>query len=121
MLIVALCVSCQKQTERYDGNTPLCVECSDARARSRTPLSHHAIYAALQQDVTEAEERAKAANAAFREVMQDIPSSLPHPDGTQRVLNVCRLLSAARREMTEADSRLNDFLLDGTVPAHLKR
>jgi hypothetical protein len=83
--------------------------------------SQHAIYAALQQDVAAAEERANAANAAFREVMQSIPSNLPHPDGTQRVLNVCRLLSAARREMTEADTRLNDFLLHGTVPEHLKR
>lgn len=85
------------------------------------PLSHHAIYAALQEDVKAAEEQAKAANAAFQEVMKSLPSNLPHPDGTQRVLNVCRLLSAARREMTDADSRLNDFLIHGTVPEHLKR
>lgn len=119
---MALCTYCRKETELYDGGTPVCGECSDARAaKPQTPLSHHAIYAALQQDVAAAEERANAANAAFREVMQDIPSNLPHPDGTQRVLNVCRLLSAARREMTDADSRLNDFLVHGTVPAHLKR
>ena len=114
---MALCAYCRKETELYDGGMPICVECS----KPQTPLSHHAIYAALQQDVAGAEERANAANAAFREVMKDIPSNLPHPDGTQRVLNVCRLLSAARREMTEADSRLNDFLVHGTVPAHLKR
>ncbi len=119
---MALCAYCQNETELYDGGTPVCGECSPARAAKPQPaLSHHAIYAALQQDVTEAAERAHAANAAFREVMKDIPSNLPHPDGTQRVLNVCRLLSAARREMTDADSRLNDFLVHGTVPAHLKR
>jgi hypothetical protein len=112
---MALCTYCQNVTELYDGGTPVCAECSAA------PLSHHAIYAALQQDVVAAAERANAANAAFREVMKDIPSNLPHPDGTQRVLNVCRLLSAARREMTDADSRLNDFLVHGTVPEHLKR
>src|SRR5665213_1249983 len=114
---MALCTYCQNVTELYDGGTPVCVECS----KPQLPLSHHAIYAALQQDVTAGEERANAANAAFREVMKDIPSNLPHPDGTQRVLNVCRLLSVARREMTDADSRLNDFLALGTVPAHLKR
>ncbi len=118
---MALCVYCRQEIELYDGGTPVCVACSEARAAKPHPLSHHAIYAALQQDVTAAEERAHAANAAFREVMQDIPSNLPHPDGTQRVLNVCRLLSVARREMTDADSRLNDFLVHGTVPAHLKR
>jgi hypothetical protein len=114
---MALCSYCQNVTELHDGGIPICVECS----KSRKPLSHHALYAALQQDVAAAEERASSANAAFREVMKDIPSKLPHPDGTQRVLNVCRLLSAARREVTDADSRLNDFLLNGTVPPHLKR
>jgi hypothetical protein len=119
---MALCAYCQNVTELYDGGIPVCGACAGLHAaKPLPPLSHHAIYAALQQDVTAAEERANAANAAFREVMQDIPSSLPHPDGTQRVLNVCRLLSAARREMTDADSRLNDFLVHGTVPAHLKR
>jgi hypothetical protein len=118
---MALCVYCRKETELYVGGIPVCVECSEARAAKPQPLSHHAIYAALQQDVAAAEERANAANAAFREVMQDIPSDLPHPDGTQRVLNVCRLLSAARREMTDADLRFSDFLVHGTVPAHLKR
>jgi hypothetical protein len=119
---MALCAYCQNVTELYDGGIPVCGACAGLHAaKPLPPLSHHAIYAALQQDVTAAEERANAANAAFREVMQDIPSNLPHPDGTQRVLNVCRLLSAARREMTDADSRLNDFLVHGTVPAHLKR
>jgi hypothetical protein len=119
---MALCAYCQNVTELPYGSTPVCRECSalDA-AKPLPPLSHHAIYAAMQQDVAAAEARAHAANAAFREVMKDIPSKLPHPDGTQRVLNVCRLLSAARREVTDADSRLNDFLAHGTVPAHLKR
>jgi len=117
---MALCAYCQKETELYNGGTPVCVECSAAHVAKRQP-SHHAIYAALQQDVAAATERADAANAAFREVMKDIPSHLPHPDGTRRVLNVCRLLSAARREMTDADSRLNDFLIHGTIPEHLKR
>ena len=109
---MAICIYCQRATESHHRGTPVCGACSGA--------SQHAIYAALQEDVTAAEERAKAANAAFQEVMKSLPSSLPHPDGTQRVLNVCRLLSAARREMTDADARLNDFLVHGTIPEHLK-
>jgi len=119
---MALCDYCQNVTELDDGGTPVCRACAELHAANPLPpLSHHAIYAALQQDVAAAGERANAANAAFRGVMKDVPSNLPHPDGTQRVLNVCRLLSVARREMTDADSRLNDFLAHGTVPAHLKR
>ena len=119
---MALCAYCQNVTELFDGGTPVCGACSELHAaKPLPPLSHHAVYAALQQDVAAAEERADAANAAFRDVMKDVPSNLPHPDGTQRVLNVCRLLAAARREVTDADSRLNDFLVHGTVPAHLKR
>ncbi len=121
LLVVALCVYCRKETELYNGGTPVCVECSIAHESPREPLSHHAIYAALQQDLTAAEERANAANAAFREVMQDIPSHLPQPDGTQRVLNVCRLLADARREVADADLRLTNFLIHGTVPEHMKR
>ena len=80
---MAQCAYCQNVTELYDGGTPVCRECSGLHAaKPLPPLSHHAIYAALQQDVAAAEERANSANAAFREVMQDIPSKLPHPDGT---------------------------------------
>ena len=121
MWIVALCAYCQKETELYKGGTPVCVECSIAQEAQHKPLSHHAIYAALQQDVASAEQRAAAANAAFREVMNDVPSDLPHPDGTQRVLNVCRLLADARREVGDADLRLTNFLIHGTVPEHMKR
>ena len=120
MFVMPLCAYCQKETSLYRGGTPICVECSTAHEQ-REPLSHHAIYAALQQDVAAAEERVNAATAAFREVLSGLPSHLPHPDGTQHVLNVSRLLSAARREMADADLLLTNFLVHGTVPEHLKR
>ena len=48
--------------------------------------------------------------------MGDIPSSVPQPDGTQRINNVYRELSLARREMMRAHSRLTHFLDNGVVP-----
>jgi len=53
--------------------------------------------------------------------MGDIPSHLPHPDGTQHLSNAARELSAARKEMMDAHNRLNDFLARGIVPEDLKR
>ena len=64
--------------------------------------------------------RADSANEAFRQVMTRIPSGIPHSDGTQRIKNVSRQLSEARKEMIAAHDRLNDFLERGIVPDDLK-
>jgi hypothetical protein len=112
---MALCAYCRKETELYDGGTPVCVACSDA------PASQHSIASRLQRDVAAATERANAANAAFQALMREIPSSLPHPDGSQGLHNASRELTIARQAMMEATLRLNDFLNHGTIPEDLKR
>ena len=112
---MALCAYCQKETELFDGGTPVCIECADA------PASHHSIAARLRREVTAATERAEAANAAFHAFMRDIPSSVPHPDGSQRLQSASRELTIARQAMMEATLRLNDFLNHGTIPEDLKR
>ncbi len=112
---MALCTYCRKETELYDGGTPVCVECSAA------PPPQNSIAARLQWDVAAATERADAANAAFHALMRDIPSHVPHPDGSQRLQNASRELTAARQAMMEATLRLNDFLNRGTIPEDLKR
>jgi hypothetical protein len=75
----------------------------------------------LRREVQAASARAKTASDAFRAVMGDIPSGLPHPDGTHRIQNVSGELSAARKDMMKAHARLNDFLKSGIVPIDLKR
>ena len=111
---MAQCVYCHKETELYDSGTPVCVECSNARA------SQPSMAARLKREVALATERADAANAAFHALMRDVPSNLPQPDGTQRMQNASRELTVARQAMTEATLRLNDFLHDGTIPEDLK-
>ena len=68
-----------------------------------------------------ATERADAANAAFHALMRDIPSNVPHPDGSQRLHNASRELTVARQAMMETSLRLNDFLNYGIIPEDLKR
>jgi hypothetical protein len=112
---MAHCAYCRKETELYDGGTPVCVECADARAPQPS------LAARLTREVAAATERADAANAAFHALMRDIPSHVPHPDGSQRLHNASRELTAARQAMMEATLRLNDFLNHGTIPEDLKR
>ena len=80
-VLMGLCAYCRKETELYDGGTPVCVECADARAPQPSPAAR------LTREVAAATERADAANAAFHALMRDIPSSVPHPDGSQRLHN----------------------------------
>jgi hypothetical protein len=50
--------------------------------------------------------------------MGDIPSGLPQPDGSLRIQNAARALAAARNEVMQAHSRLNEFLARGAVPGN---
>jgi hypothetical protein len=51
--------------------------------------------------------------------MRDIPSGLPQPDGAQRIQNAAHALAAARNEVMQAHSRLDEFLARGVVPGDL--
>jgi len=52
--------------------------------------------------------------------MSQVPSGLPHPDGTQRIRNASRELFRARKEMMTAHRRLDNFIESGIVPEDLK-
>jgi hypothetical protein len=118
---MAHCAYCKVETFLYDGGVPICLECADSRdANSKPPETEHRIRTILMEALTEATARANAASEEFSGVMGDIPSALPHPDGTQRIHNVSRELSAARKEVTQAHTRLNDFLSRGIIPEDLK-
>jgi hypothetical protein len=120
--MAAECIFCKAVTELYDGGLPVCIKCSEARERSRKPAApERQVLNALQQDLEAATEQAKAATVAFDAVTRDIPSALPHPDGTQRIHNASRGVSLARVELMRAHNRLNDYLKRGIVPDDLKR
>jgi hypothetical protein len=73
----------------------------------------------LQQQFVEARKRRKLASDAFEEA-NAMPSGLPHPDGTQRMLNAFREYSLALSAVTLAIKRRTDFLAHGIVPDDLK-
>ena len=61
-----------------------------------------------------------SASRKFNEVVRDIPSGLPHPDGTQRIHNLSRELADAREKLAAAITRLNDFVSYEVVPEDLR-
>jgi len=52
--------------------------------------------------------------------MAEVPSGLPHPDGTHRIRLASREYSGALAEAVSAMTRLNEFLVSGTIPPDLK-
>jgi hypothetical protein len=119
---MAQCAYCKTEAFLYDGGVPICLTCANEReAKCKAPAIERDVRTVLLQDVTEATARAHAASEAFSAIMADVPSALPHPDGTQRIHNASLELSAAREKMIKAHMRLHDFLSQGIVPEDLKQ
>ena len=78
------------------------------------------IHDALRDEFEAAKRRMNAASSKFNEVVRDIPSGLPHPDGTQRIHNAGRELVDAREKLAAAIARLNDFVSREIVPDDLR-
>jgi hypothetical protein len=100
----------------FDRGMPVCSDCADRLGTKQQPSTAGDCLARLERELQEATARAHVATDAFHAIMGDIPSFVPQPDGTQRINNVYRDLSLARREMMRAHARLTHFLDTGVVP-----
>ena len=119
---MAKCNDCGSETQLYDGGVAICIPCVDARDKKRlSPERKDHIRTLLMRKLLEATTRANTLSEDFKDVIDDIPSSLPHPDGTQRIQNISQELSVARKEVMKAHNRLNDFLSRGVIPEDLKQ
>jgi hypothetical protein len=110
---MAECIYCKTETELYDYGLPVCVQCAGLSPQKR------AVRAKLVLELNSAIRHADEASAAFIAITTEIPSGLPHPDGTQQIQSASRKLAAAREAMSKAHTRLNDFVQRGIVPDDL--
>ena len=118
---MAQCAYCTAETEMYDGGVPICIKCVQRR-EARPKGDHNAsVQLTLVHQLNEMTIRAQSAAMEFNAIADDIPSFLPHPDGTQRLRNASLDLTLARHEMMKTHYRLNDYLSRGIVPEDLKR
>ena len=74
----------------------------------------------LEEQFSAALERRDSAAAQFRQVSNDIPSGLPHPDGSLGIANASAAYSAALRDVSRAVQRIADFQIRGIVPQDLQ-
>ena len=119
---MAECARCKAYTQLFENGVPICLSCTAAReVKRRPPGTENQIYTALKGELAVATEQAVQATEAFLKVTTEIPSSLPHPDGIQKIHNASRNVSQARARMSLAHKRLNDYLSGGMVPEDLKQ
>src|SRR5258705_8332026 len=102
---MAECAYCKTETELYEGNVPVCIRCADEPQKTRN------LKAALLKALEEANERADDASDVFLAITGEVPSGLPHADGTQRIHSASHELNVAREALMKAHNRLNDFLI----------
>ena len=70
----------------------------------------------LTSDVTRAKARYRQTQAEFKALVDDFPSRLPPTDGALVVRKAGQTEQEARKALTIAVKRLNDFATRGIVP-----
>jgi hypothetical protein len=94
---------------------------SGMHARPSLATDREQALAALNHDLRVAQQRRDEASALFSDIMKDVPSGIPHPDGTDRIHQASQKYSNAQKEAMDALMRLNKFLIHGTLPEDLER
>lgn len=113
---MARCSYCGRGTELHEGGIPVCLACI-----SLPSLPKRTIHTRLMEDLADATAQHSAATAAYNEVMWEIPSAIPHPDGVRRIRSISHDLAVSKARLARAHSRLADFLDTGAIPEDLLR
>lgn len=116
-MTVTICAFCGAEAKSAIDGSPTCEECfGRPDPELSKPKTDRQIRAALDREILESTARAHAASEALIAIMRDIPSGLPHPDGSLRIQNATHALAAARSDVMKAHSRLNEFLARCGIP-----
>jgi len=75
----------------------------------------------LRREVEHFHKAYNIATNEFQNVAADIPSGLPCPDGTDRLINAGKAYRFAMNAYAKALEEYNDFVLTGSIPERLKK
>jgi hypothetical protein len=78
------------------------------------------IHKILTNEFEDAKRQMNIVSQRFNEVVRDVPSGLPHPDGTLVISNAGRELAEARAKVASAIDRLHAFITHGIVPEEMQ-
>jgi hypothetical protein len=110
----------ERRGQRRKAKAPATEAAPVPKAATPIPLATlEKVHDLLQDELKAATERAASASAAFLDVTSQVPSGLPHPDGTQRIRNIAHELAFARTQLMRAHSRMDTFLVSGIAPDDL--
>ena len=115
---MATCFHCKTEnTELHENGVPICLDCSASReaAAKEAPKQPRDIHTVLVERLCKATNRADAAARAF-----DASMNNHRLNGAEHIIGASEELSAARKGMMDAHTRLSDFLARGIVPEDLK-
>jgi len=113
---MARCSRCDCDTELFVNGSALC-PVSDARASEQAKSTR--VHKLLREQFNLAKNDLAAATERFDALIREVPSGLPHPDGSQRIYNASRELSEAREFLMKTAARLNKFVAHRIVPSDL--
>jgi hypothetical protein len=70
----------------------------------------------LEREEREALEQFRAAHNRLNEILKDVPSGIPHPDGSVRIQHAGAAVRFHSRKVADATRRLLDYLTKGIIP-----
>ena len=82
--------------------------------------AHPDIGRRLAQDLDHARREYDRTKVRFDVIMREVPSGIPHPDGTLRLQQAGKESRRALELYTKAVDRYSNFLLHGTIPEDLE-
>ena len=94
---------------------------AETLARVADPVDRQDIQQLLEDAVYAAQQCRIEASRRFEEVVDDIPSGVPHPDGMDRIHQASREYKESSEAASAAMKRLSDFMLRGIIPDDLER
>jgi hypothetical protein len=82
-------------------------------------MERERIIRLLRAQLAASQDRRDQAAKRFDEMMREVPSGIPHPDGTERIRQISNEYGRTQAEASAAFGRLNDFLIHGKIPPNL--
>jgi len=84
-------------------------------------MERERILRMLRAELAAAQHRREDASERFDTMIREVPSGIPHPDGSERIRQIASEYGRTQAEAAAAFGRLNDFLIHGKVPPDLER
>jgi hypothetical protein len=82
-------------------------------------MERERILRTLRAELAAAQHRRDEAAECFDEMIREVPTGIPHPDGPERIRQIAHEYGRTQAEATAAFGRLNDYLIHGKIPPHL--